>query len=154
MLSSLFVVLFPVNYLARTEGNYSLKHSVTHPQVMLSFFSIHFQFIIPLHLFIFSTDRPLSQTYTQLHLLLIMAFPLMITFIQIKCIHKHYSIPHHQVLGTLLGWTEQESTEQWDPHAVTQYCQIGLCELKCCWVLVHNLPHAVQEQQEQWGLYP
>lgn len=64
MLSSLFVVLFPVNYLARTEGNYSLKHSVTHPQVMLSFFSIHFQFIIPLHLFIFSTDRPLSQTYT------------------------------------------------------------------------------------------
>ncbi len=56
------------------------------------------------------------------------------------------------MLSTLFGRIEEESTEEWDPHAITQYCQIGLCELKGCWVLVHHLPHAVQEQHEQWGL--
>lgn len=61
-------------------------------------------------------------------------------------------IPHHQVLRSLFGRIEEESTEQWDPHAITQYCQIGLGELECCWVLVHHLPHAVQEEYEQRGL--
>lgn len=64
MLSSLYVVLFPVNYLARTEGNYSLKHSVTHPQVMLSFFPIHFQFIIPLYLFFPDRQTSLTNIHT------------------------------------------------------------------------------------------
>lgn len=56
------------------------------------------------------------------------------------------------MLSSLFGRIKEESTEEWDPHAVTEYNQIGLCELKSCWVLIHHLPHAVQEQHEQWGL--
>lgn len=56
------------------------------------------------------------------------------------------------MLSLLFGRIKEESTEEWDPHAVTEYSQIGLCELKSCWVLIHHLPHAVQEQHEEWGL--
>lgn len=56
------------------------------------------------------------------------------------------------MLSSLFGRIEEESTEEWDPHAVTQYNQVGLCELEGCWVLIHHLPHAVQEEHEQRGL--
>lgn len=56
------------------------------------------------------------------------------------------------MLSSLFGRIEEESTEEWDPHAVTQYNQVGLCELESCWVLIHHLPHAVQEEHEQRGL--
>lgn len=72
--------------------------------------------------------------------------------VKIVNIQSYVWIPHHQVLSTLLWRIEEESTEEWDPHAVTQDCQIGLCELKGSRVLVHHLPHAVQEEHEQWGL--
>ena len=52
----------------------------------------------------------------------------------------------------LSGTVEEESAENGDPHAVTQYRKIGLGELKCSWVLVHHLPNTVQEEQEQWRL--
>lgn len=61
-------------------------------------------------------------------------------------------ISYMQKLSALLGRIEEESAEQWDPHAVVQNSKIGLCELKGCWVLVRQLPHAVQEQGEQWRL--
>lgn len=56
------------------------------------------------------------------------------------------------MLSSLFGRIEEKSTEERDPHAVTQYNQVGLCELESCWVLIHHLPHAVQEEHEQRGL--
>lgn len=56
------------------------------------------------------------------------------------------------MLRSLLGRIEEESTEERDPHAVAEDSQVGLGELKRCWILVHHLPHAVQEQREQRGL--
>ena len=62
-------------------------------------------------------------------------------------------ISHHQVLSPLFRRIEEESTEERDPHAITQDRQIGLCELERCRILVHHLPHAVQEKHEQRGLH-
>lgn len=56
------------------------------------------------------------------------------------------------MLRSLLGRIKEESTEERDPHAVTEDGQVGLGELKRCRVLVHHLPHAVQEQHEERGL--
>lgn len=38
-----------------------------------------------------------------------------------KCtnVESAMSVSHHQVLSTLFGRVEEESTEEWDPHAVT-----------------------------------
>lgn len=60
---------------------------------------------------------------------------------------------YRQELSPLLRRIKEESAEQWDPHAITQHCQICLCELKRSWILVHHLPYAVQEQCEQRALH-
>ena len=49
----------------------------------------------------------------------------------------------------VLWAVEEEGAEDRNPHAVTQQRQVGLCELEGGRVLVHQLPHAVQEEQEQ-----
>ena len=56
---------------------------------------------------------------------------------------------HPAVLCPLFGAVEEEGAEDGDPHAVTEHCQVRLGELKCRWVLIQQLPHTVQEQQEQ-----
>lgn len=56
------------------------------------------------------------------------------------------------MLSSLFGRIEEKRTKEWDPHAVAQYDQIGLRELERSRILVHQLPHAVQEEHEQWGL--
>ena len=48
----------------------------------------------------------------------------------------------------VLGTVEEKGAEDRNPHAVTQHCQVGLCELEGGWVLVHQLPHTVQKEQE------
>lgn len=53
------------------------------------------------------------------------------------------------VLCSLPGAVEEEGAEDRDPHTVPQHCQVDLSELKRCWVLIPQLPHTVQEQQEQ-----
>ena len=49
----------------------------------------------------------------------------------------------------VLGAVEQEGAEDRNPHAVAEQHQVGLGELEGGRVLVHQLPHAVQEEQEE-----
>ena len=56
---------------------------------------------------------------------------------------------YYAVLGALLGAVEQESAEDGNPHAITQHSQVHVSKLEGCRVLVHHLPHAVQEEQKE-----
>lgn len=53
------------------------------------------------------------------------------------------------MLCSLSGAVEEKGAEDRDPHTVPQHCQVHLSELKGCWVLIPQLPHTVQKQQEQ-----
>lgn len=47
---------------------------------------------------------------------------------------------------------KEESAEDWYVNAVGQDGQVCLGKLESCPVLLNQLPHTLQEEQEDWGL--
>lgn len=60
--------------------------------------------------------------------------------------------PYHHHADSLLDGVEEERGEDWDMDAVRQHCQVGFRELEGRAVLLKELPHTLQKEQEHWGL--
>lgn len=51
-----------------------------------------------------------------------------------------------------MGRVKEKSAEDWHIDAVGQNGQVCLGKLEGCAVLLDQLPHTLQEEQEDWGL--
>lgn len=57
---------------------------------------------------------------------------------------------HPEDAGPVVLGVEEEGAEDWDVNAVWQNGQVGLWELEGWSILLKELPHTLQEKQEDW----